>query len=108
MDSLNTTGGFGPHPNGGMKMNIIKTLIIKERKNDWAIQVKVEGARSQAFGGVETIATFRKRPMGLIMAGKSFNSLLEWGGFDHKMIHASAEGLQSLYAVGIEPIPVDA
>ena len=84
-----------------------KTLIIKERKNDWAIQVKITGGAG-AFAGTSTLATFAKRPMGLIMAGNAFNHMLKTMFVDHKMLIASAEGLQSLYSVGVEPILEDA
>ncbi len=82
-----------------------KTLIIKELKKNWVIQVQVTGRKHTSSNGTSTLATFDKsRGMAILLAGNAFNYLLKHGFFDHKKLVCSKEGMDSLYGVGVEPI----
>ncbi len=75
-----------------------KTLILKERKNVWAILLKVE---TRSGTEKSEVATFAKRAYALCALAGTFNNLRDWMFVDQMEIHCSQEGLQSLYSVGI-------
>ena len=83
-------------------MDIVKTLIIQERKNDWVIKIKVEGARSVG-PRPRQLATFCKSPsMGIIMAANAFNHMSKLMMIDYQEIHATAEGITDLERLGVK------
>lgn len=75
-----------------------KTLILKERKNVWAILIKI---KTRSGTTTTEAATFAKRAYALCALAGTFNNLRDWMFVDHMEINCSKEGLQSLYSVGI-------
>lgn len=80
-------------------MNIEKNLIIKERKNVWALLLEVK--RDGKVACTDELATFMKRPMALCAMAASVNSFKRWLMLDNMVLHTSAEGLEVLKSVGV-------
>ncbi len=76
-----------------------KNLIIKERKNDWAIKLEIV---TDLGKNVDTLATFTKRPMGRVALAASVNNFKKWLFVDCMTLTASQNGLDDLASVGIE------
>jgi len=88
-------------------MGIIKTIIIKERATSWALKLKIEGSDIVPDARPLVMATFAKRPIGLVLLATAFNKMKEVVQSDFNELHCSAAGLQKMAAVGIEIDRID-
>ena len=94
-------GGYGPTPPLRKDYTMNKQLICKSTPKGWKVIIRVSDAKFEGSNCDTTIASFAKRPMGLIAMAATVKSLQKGFFLDTITIQATKARMDELVSVGI-------